>query len=216
MNVSYLVTCHNETTCLNNLLSLLINKKTDNHEVVVVDDYSDNPDTVSILNKHKEKIEYYQHKLDANYGAHKNYGIDQCKGKWIFQIDADEYPTDGLIENIDAILEANDHNEVIWIPRLNYFEGVTQNDIQMWGWRYHEGMINFPDYQSRLYRNLPKIRYQRRLHEKVEGFKSFSFIPPQKDYALVHKKTIEKQRETNNRYNKVFTEEENKGYNVRS
>jgi hypothetical protein len=49
----------------------------------------------------------------------------------------------------------------------------------------------------------------------VEGFKSYVFIPPQKDYAIVHEKTIENQRQTNLNYNKLFSEDENKGYNVR-
>jgi len=85
----------------------------------------------------------------------------------------------------------------------------------MWGWQYNDGMINFPDYQSRLYKNLPHIRYERRLHEKVEGFKSYVFIPAQKDIALIHEKTIEKQRQTNIRYNQVFTQDENRGYSVK-
>jgi len=76
-------------------------------------------------------------------------------------------------------------------------------------------MINFPDYQSRLYRNKPNIRYQRRLHEKVEGYKSYVFIPPQKDIAIIHEKTIEKQRQTNLNYNNMFTQEENMGYAVK-
>jgi hypothetical protein len=54
------------------------------------------------------------------------------------------------------------------------------------------------------------------LHEKVEGYKSYVFIPPQKDIAIIHEKTIEKQRETNINYNKVFSQEENKGYEVKS
>ena len=104
---------------------------------------------------------------------------------------------------------------MLWLPRLNYFIGVTDLDVNTWGWKLYDGMINFPDYQSRLYRNLPHIRYERRLHEKVEGFKSYVFIPPQKDYAIIHEKTIEKQRETNVNYNKLFTEQENKGYTVK-
>lgn len=215
MTLSYLVTSHNETECLDYLLSLLVKSKGDNHEIVLIDDYSDNIDTLQIIEKYKNNVQFFQHRLDKNYGAHKNFGIEQCKGKWIFQVDADEYPTAGMLENIDAILDANDSNEVIWVPRCNYFEGVTDDDIKMWGWRFHDGMINFPDYQSRLYKNQSHIRYLRRLHEKVEGFKSFSFIPPQKDFALVHKKTIEKQRQTNLNYNKLFTEDENRGYHVR-
>jgi len=217
MNIflSYLITSHNETASLDKLLDKLVKSKKENHEIVLLDDYSDNKETLSIIEKFKDKVSFYQKKLDRDYGAHKNYGISLCKGKWIFQIDADEYPTDTLLENIDEILESNNNNEAIWLPRLNYFQGVTQQDTMMWGWQLHDGMINFPDYQSRLYKNLSHIRYERRLHEKVEGYKSYVFIPAQKDIALVHEKTIEKQRQTNIKYNQLFTQEENKGYSVK-
>ena len=215
MFLSYLVTCHNETDSLEKLLSKLIEYKKDKHEIVLLDDYSDNPKTLEIIHIFKDKINFQQHKLDKNYGNHKNYGIELCKGKWIFQLDADEVPTDGLLENIDLIIESNNKNEVLWLPRLNYFIGVTDLDVTTWGWRLYDGMINFPDYQSRLYQNLPHIRYERRLHEKVEGFKSYVFIPPQKDYAIIHEKTIENQRQTNLNYNKLFSEDENKGYSVK-
>jgi glycosyltransferase involved in cell wall biosynthesis len=215
MFLSYLVTCHNETSSLDKLLSKLVQNKKDNHEIVLLDDYSDNPESLEIIQKYKEKTSFHQHKLDRNYGAHKNYGIEQCKGTWIFQLDGDEYPTDLLLENIDVVLESNVDNEVLWLPRLNYFTGVTELDIKTWGWNYQDGMINYPDYQSRIYRNLSHIRYQRRLHEKVEGFKSYTFVPPQKDYAIVHEKTIEKQRQTNLNYNKMFTDDENRGYHVK-
>ena len=82
--------------------------------------------------------------------------------------------------------------------------------------KYNPPLINVPDYQSRIYRNLSHIRYQRRLHEKVEGFKTYVFIPPQKDIAIIHEKTIEKQRQTNLNYNKLFTQDENMGYAVKS
>lgn len=215
MFLSYLVTCHNETTSLDKLLSKLVQNKKDNHEIILLDDYSDNQTTLEIIQKYKESVVFHQHKLEKNYGVHKNYGIELCKGSWIFQLDGDECPTDLLLENIDLVLQSNENNEVIWLPRMNFFIGVTQDDVNQWGWHYSDGMINFPDYQSRIYRNLPHIRYQRRLHEKVEGFKSYTFVPPQKDYAIIHEKTIEKQRQTNVNYNKLFTEDENRGYNVK-
>ena len=82
--------------------------------------------------------------------------------------------------------------------------------------KYNPPLINVPEYQSRISRTLPHIRYERRLHEKVEGFKSYVFIPPQKDIAIIHEKTIEKQRQTNINYNKLFTQDENMGYAVKS
>jgi glycosyltransferase involved in cell wall biosynthesis len=134
MFLSYLITSHNEEDSLNRLLEKLILYKKDNQEIILLDDYSDNNKTNTIIQSFKGKINFYQKKLDKDYGAHKNYGISLCKGKWVFQIDADECPTDILLENINEILEANDSNEVIWLPRLNYFYGVTQQDIMMWGW----------------------------------------------------------------------------------
>jgi glycosyltransferase involved in cell wall biosynthesis len=134
MFLSYLVTTHNETDCLDALLSKLTSTKKTNHEIVLLDDYSDNPTTISIIEKYKSSINFQQKKLQNDYGAHKNYGISLCKGEWIFQIDADELPTDVLLENIDELLQSNSNNETLWLPRLNYFVGVTQTDIEMWGW----------------------------------------------------------------------------------
>lgn len=215
MLVSYLITSHNETNSLEKLLSTLIKFKGDDHEIVLIDDYSDNLETISIIQKYKLDIRIYYRKLDCDYGTHKNFGIEQCMGKWIFQLDADEYPTNVLLDNIDEILKLNDNTEVIWLPRLNIFNGVTDVDIKTWGWQYKDGLINFPDFQSRIFKNVSNIRYKRRLHEKVEGYKSYMFIPPQKDIAIIHEKTIEKQRETNLNYNKLFTSNENMGYSVK-
>jgi len=217
MFLSYLVTCHNETDSLNKLLGKIQKFISKNDECIILDDFSNEKSTLEILENYSKIENFFIHKhlLNNDYGAHKNYGISICKKSFIFQLDADECPTDLFLENINEILESNSDNEAIWIPRLNIFKGVTQEDIRMWGWKYDGKYINFPDYQSRLFRNLPHIRYQRRLHEKVEGFKSYTFIPPQKDYAIVHEKTIEKQRQTNVNYNKLFTEDENKGYAVK-
>ena len=143
MLVSYLITSHNETNSLEKLLSTLIKFKGDDHEIVLIDDYSDNLETISIIQKYKLDIRIYYRKLDCDYGTHKNFGIEQCMGKWIFQLDADEYPTNVLLDNIDEILKLNDNTEVIWIPRLNIFNGVTDVDIKTWGWQYKDGLINF-------------------------------------------------------------------------
>ncbi len=77
MFLSYLVTCHNETDSLEKLLSKLVQYKKDKHEIVLLDDYSDNQKTLEIIQKYKNEVTFAQHKLDKNYGAHKNFGIDQ-------------------------------------------------------------------------------------------------------------------------------------------
>ena len=81
--------------------------------------------------------------------------------------------------------------------------------------KYKAVIVNTPDYQGRIYKNKPdRIRWDRRLHEKIEGHNEFIMIPEDTDLALYHDKTIETQLKTNLRYNEWFTEEENRGHNV--
>lgn len=226
MKISYLVTCHNEGSSLNQLLGMLESFTPDEDEIIVVDDFSDNPNTQKILDFYRDpketKFTIVQHALDNNYGAHKNYGNSLCKGDWIFQIDGDEWPATDLLVNLREIIESNGDIELIFVPRINDFRGVTEEHAKQWGWRLtpcpaceNRPIVNWPDYQGRIYKNAPdRIKWDRRLHEKIEGHLKYAALPADYDLALYHNKTIEKQIETNLRYNQAFTQAENQGHNV--
>jgi glycosyltransferase involved in cell wall biosynthesis len=217
--VSYLVTCKNEGDQFKQLIDLLL-KYNKNNEIVVIDDFSTDDVTINYLNSYKttDGVSIHQHKLDNNYSAHKNYGKALCKGKYIFQIDSDELPSEILLSNLYEIIIANESIELFWIPRINDFKGVTPEIANRWGWRLtnyeNRSIVNWPDPQGRLFKNLPHLRWGRRLHEKIEGAKSFTYLPASFDFALHHNKTIEKQVETNLKYNKLFTIEENLGFSL--
>jgi glycosyltransferase involved in cell wall biosynthesis len=163
------------------------------------------------------------HPLNNDYGAHKNYGIEQCSGDFIFQLDGDELPPDSLLgENLHSLIESNPTIEAYAVPRINDFKGVTIEHAKQWGWRldnspiYNRPRVNFPDYQFRIFKkDYPRISFLRKLHEKIEGYNEYSFLPAEEDYALYHDKTIEKQIETNIRYNKNFSESDNKGHTIK-
>jgi hypothetical protein len=53
------------------------------------------------------------------------------------------------------------------------------------------------------------------LHEKIEGYKEYSFLPAEEEWALYHDKTIETQIATNLRYNKEFSKSENEGHTIK-
>lgn len=221
MKISYLVTVHNEGDSLEKcLVSLALRDPED--EVVVLDDFSDNPRTLQVFSEWKDTVRIIQHPLAKDYGAHKNFGNEQCTGDWIFQVDGDEVPNQNLIINLKAILEANPTMELFFVPRINDFIGVTPQHAMQWGWRLTpckecdgRPIVNWPDYQGRIYKRDPKrIRWDRRLHEKIEGHTEFATLPAEVDFALYHDKTIETQLKTNIRYNEWFTQEENRGHNV--
>jgi len=219
--ISYLVTCKNEGHQLQSLFDRLYENK-ENNECIILDDYSDDIDTKFILdkvNKHESGFyKVYQHKLENSYSEHKNYGKSLCKGEYIFQIDADELPSKTLLETLKDIIELNKDVDLFWIPRINDFKGVNQQNSAQWGWRltpFEDRLIvNWPDPQARLFKNVSYMEWKRRLHEKIEGSKTHVHLPYDYEYALHHNKTIEKQIQTNIRYNKLFTEEENKGFKV--
>lgn len=217
--ISYLVSCKDEG---NQLLLLLqqLQKYKNNNECIILNDFTTDSNTLKILDdiKNDEFFKVYTHALDNNYSAHKNYGKSFCSGEYIFQLDADELPCDTLMENITAILKTNPNIDLFWIPRINDFIGVNETHAMKWGWRLsnyeNRKIVNFPDYQCRLFKHLPELRWERPLHEKIEGAKITTKLPPEYDLSIHHNKTIEKQVATNLRYNKDFSEELNKGFKV--
>lgn len=221
-SLSYLITVHNEDRTLKNLLERVVFLLENGDEVVILDDFSDNEATKAILSEYSKMngVRLFQHALDKNYGGHKNYGNEQCKGEWIVQLDGDELPSETLIANVKAIIESNPDVEIYLVPRINDFKGVQPEHAKQWGWRLtpcplyeNRPIVNWPDYQGRIYKNEPsRIHWDRRLHEKIEGYKKFACIPQEYELALYHDKSIETQLNTNKRYNEWFTEEENRGH----
>ena len=71
-----------------------------------------------------------------------------------------------------------------------------------WGWNVNErGWINFPDVQTRIYKNIPeKIGWYGDVHERIVGFESYTAFPAEEVYCIKHPKTIERQERQNNYY----------------
>jgi glycosyltransferase involved in cell wall biosynthesis len=206
MKVCYKILTHNETDSLEKLLDFLFKNIKEKDHIIVVDDYSDAP-TRKILSKYAEsnQYDYYQHNLDGDFSKQHNYANSLVREEfdYIFCIDADEIPNKWLIENIHEILESNDV-DLIWLPRVNTVEGITEEHIQRWGWRVNEqGWVNFPDYQGRIYRNDKSIYWVNPVHEVVEGAKKVSHFPPQEEFCLYHPKDIKRQEKQNELYENI-------------
>jgi len=205
LKVSYGITVHNEAEELKRLLNILTNKIDKEDEIVICID-GDDEKVESVVGEYLSENEaiVYKRKLDGDFAAQKNSVIENSTGDYVFHIDADEYPSDGLLEYVKPILEANDI-DLIWVPRVNTVDGITEQHIQQWGWRVSEaGWVNYPDYQSRIFKNSPEIRWKSKVHERIFGAETFSHLPPNETLSLYHPKTIDKQEEQNNFYSKLM------------
>jgi glycosyltransferase involved in cell wall biosynthesis len=205
LKISYGITVHNEAEELKRLLDILTNKIDKEDEIVICID-GDDEKVESVVGEYlsENKAVVYKRKLDGDFASQKNSVIENSKGDYVFHIDADEYPSDGLLEYVKPILEANDI-DLIWVPRVNTVDGITEQHIQQWGWRVSEaGWVNYPDYQSRIFKNSPEIRWKSKVHERIHGAQTFSHLPPNETLSLYHPKTIDKQEEQNNFYSKLM------------
>ena len=210
MKISYGITVHNEAEELHKLLNVLQKNIDEEDEIVVcVDGDDEKVEAVlgEFLSEHKAIV--YKRKLEKDFSAQKNSVIEKSSGDYIFHIDADEYPNEILLQQLKEILTIN-YVDLIWIPRVNTIDGMTQEDVQKWGWRVTEkGWVNYPDYQARVFRNSENIRWTRPLHEYIKGCKTYSHLPPHEELSLYHPKTIQKQTEQNMFYNQNFSKEMN-------
>tara|TARA_B100000508_G_C11453952_1_gene275698 strand:+ start:1271 stop:1915 length:645 start_codon:yes stop_codon:yes gene_type:complete len=210
MKISYGITVHNEVDELERLLSkLLVGIKEQDEVVICVDGNHEGVRDVIKLYSIDSRVIHYDRKLDGNFADHKNSVIEKSSGDFIFHIDADEYPNKTLLEQLPQIVEMNDV-DLIWIPRVNTIEGMTEEHIKRWGWRVTENRwVNYPDYQARVFRNHKDIRWTRPLHEHIVGCKTYSHLPPLEELSLYHPKTIQKQEQQNLYYNQNFSKELN-------
>ena len=126
------------------------------------------------------------------------------KGKYIFNIDADELPNKWLMKNIKSILEANPSIDLYWVPRVNTVKGLTQEHIDKWRWQVNEkGWVNFPDFQGRIWRNRPNIRWKNPVHEVLEGYKEHTYLPAEEEFCFYHPKDIDRQEKQNSFYETI-------------
>ena len=206
MNISYSILTHNEDDSLMKLLEFLVKHKDEEDEIVILDDFSDNPKTIEILDvmTSMHEMTYEQRHLLKDYAGQKNYLTRMCKNDYIVNIDADEIPHKSLMKNLKPILQSNPTIDLYWVPRVNTVDGITQEHINKWGWNVNEkGWVNYPDYQARIYRNVDYIKWVKPVHEHIEGAKTFSHLPPHEELSFYHHKKIEKQEIQNKFYGEI-------------
>lgn len=205
MKISYAVTVCNEFEEIKKLVNFLLLNKREDDEIVILFDYNNGTTEVLDFLREKsvgEKIIFYKERFSNHFADWKNKLTEYCSGDYIFQIDADEIPHKLLMVNLPIILENNPDHEVYLVPRVNTVEGLTESHIKKWGWQVNDkGWVNYPDYQYRIWKNKPEIKWKNKVHEVLEGHKNFTSLPSQEELSLYHPKTIERQEKQNEYYN---------------
>ena len=209
MRVSYAIPVCNEHVELEKLLEFLISNIDEEDEIVIqCDQGNTTPEVYKVLDTFKspvglkDPLKVIEFPLNGHFSNFKNNLKEHCRGDWIFQIDADELPTYFLIKNLKSLLELNPTTEMFLVPRVNTVNGLTQKHINKWGWNVNDmGWVNWPDYQTRIIQNSPKIKWQNKVHEQIAGVSTQGALPMEEEWCLYHPKNIGKQESQNKFYN---------------
>ena len=203
MKISYAIPVCNEHIELEKLLSFLLKHIDENDEIIVQCDKGNTTDKVYQVLQHP-RFKVIEFPLKGDFSSFKNNLKEHCTGHWIFQIDADELPHESLITNLKSLLELNPTTELLLVPRVNTVDGLTQEHINKWRWNVNEnGWVNWPDYQTRIIQNSPKIQWASKVHEVIVGFSTKGALPMEEEWCLYHPKNITRQEAQNNFYNSL-------------
>lgn len=209
MKISYAITVCDEFLEIQKLIPFLLENKRQEDEIVILLDHSNGKDEVyRYLLTLPNEVQCYRETFQGHFADWKNQLTSYCTGDYIFQIDADEMPNSILLEHLPYMLTETPEADVILVPRINTVEGLTPEHIKKWGWNVNDqGWVNFPDYQWRIYRNCPEIKWVNKVHERLDGFKSYARLEAKEYYNLYHPKTIDKQVKQNDLYDQLQNNE---------
>ena len=209
INITYAITVCNELEEITKLVDFLKNKIEKEDEILIQYDEDSASDSIKNYLKimsqlHNTNIKVIGFPLNNDFASYKNNLKTHANGIFIFQIDADEIPSEYLMENIHEFIEYNKDVDLFFVPRINTVEGLTKEHIKKWKWNVTDaGWVNFPDYQTRLYRRTSEIEWQGKVHERIIGYNTLSVLPSEEQYCLYHHKKIERQEKQNAYYDTI-------------
>lgn len=108
------------------------------NQIIVIDDYSQD-DTKKAIEKilaKNTKLTFKTRKLKQNFSSQRKYGIDQSINNWILWLDADEKPSQKLIDFLNTFQPKEtkayyfNRQNIFWDQKLNYGEG-KQNILRL-------------------------------------------------------------------------------------
>jgi len=201
MKISYAIPVCNEYKEIEYLLEYLNKHKREQDEIVVqCDQGNTTPEVYEVLKQYSD-IKIIEFALNKDFAAFKNNLKDNCSGDYIFQIDADEYPEEYLMNTIEWVISNNPKTDIFWVPRINKVKGITQEHINKWKWNVcPKGRVNFPDYQCRILKNVKRIKWKNKVHEVLTGHQTESHLPANDEFCIYHLKSIDRQEKQNKFY----------------
>lgn len=147
--------------------------------LLVWDDFSP-PDWVDQMN---DLAEVKQDAVEKDLGEHRNrVKAHLPENEWIVMIDADERIQTNFVPALNAIAAQAQDADTMFIERQNSSWKPRENIIPP---RVDYSKLSDHDFQARVFRNIPEIRFNGVIHHTLRGFKKALYLqgPP---FTIIH------------------------------
>lgn len=105
-DVSIVITNYNYGKYLSRAIRSCLNQKSVNHELIVVDDCS-NDNSINIVESFGERVRLFRTEKNSGVAAAANLGINNALGQFFIRVDADDYVSSEMCYFMKKYLESN-------------------------------------------------------------------------------------------------------------
>ncbi len=155
-------------------------------EIIIVDGGSTD-NTMKIARGIGPKVKIVERKFDFNFGKHKSFAMEQCKGDWVLFPDCDEWYNEPFLQSIEKLIEdANKAGASSILPmRHTIIENIFVGE----------------ENQPRLLRK--DVRWVNDVHENIVPHEILFVDCP---FCMFHEKTWNRQQFNNQLYANIINE----------
>lgn len=126
--VSVIMPCYNDGKYIKEAIASVKNQTYLNIELIVIDDGSDDQETLHILDAMKNEIILLKTNHLRPAGA-RNYGISKAKGKYILPVDSDDRIDSSYVEKAVKIIESDEDIGVVYCEADLFGEKTGKWDL---------------------------------------------------------------------------------------
>lgn len=144
MKFSFLIPVFNKESYLDNCFNSILNQKYKNYEVIIIDDCSTD-NSVSVIDKYIEKYDNFKlYKNSCNKGLpyNRNRLVEKSTGDYLIFLDADDYVSDNLLE--DLLPYTQDNVDLIKV-NINHVNRPAKDDKDKYNFYPGKEILNSND-----------------------------------------------------------------------
>lgn len=212
MKVDFLISACDELEDLKGLIYYLkYFCNIDDNIIIILDGNNTNQNMINMIKKSNVVL----HILNwTSYKQMSEMAMSKASGDICFHLCPDEIPTIPVLQSFRDIFR-DSKIDAVAIPRINIFSNLNnKNNEEMYVGNRGKGYLlkepineyewhHWPDYQVRITRNIPQIKWGNSTHSGIIGYNNLVLFPQDPMYSLLHVKSVERQERILKLYDKI-------------